>query len=235
MTRASPEVVVFDFDGTLVSGDSFFNFSVRYCLVRPVRLVLVLAVLPLALLGLTRSRTAAGSVLLWAMTVLVPTRSYVRALRSFAVRSLPGRAHEETFAELARQIEAGRRVVIATGSLPLLVRVLLRARNVGGLRIVGSRLRRGWGALLVETHCTGRTKVEELRRRLGIERWSSVYTDSFADRSLMRRAQLVTLVAPSARTLARARHLVGTAATLRVLRPGLGLEVVSQQQSSDAP
>lgn len=233
MNQAPSEVVVFDFDGTLVSGDSFFNFSVRYCLLRPVRLVLVLAVLPLIPLALARSRTAAGSVLLWAMTVLVPTRSYVRALRSFAARSLPGRAHEETFAELRRQVEAGRRVVIATGSLPLLVRILLRARKVEGLRIVGSRLRRGWGALLVETHCTGRTKVEELRRWLGIESWSSVYTDSFADRSLMRRAQLVTLVAPSARTLANARRLLGTSATLRVLRPGSGLEVVSEQQHTD--
>ena len=234
MNQAASEVVVFDFDGTLVSGDSFLDFAVRYCLVRPVRLALVIAVLPAALLALARSRTAAASALLWAMTVLVSTRSFVQALHRFAAHNLPGRAHEVTFAELTRQLELGRRVVIATGSLPLLVRVVLRARNIRGLGVVGSRFRRGWGALVVETHCVGRTKVEELRRRLGIEHWSSVYTDSFADRSLMRRAQLVTLVAPSPRTLVQARNLVGTVATLRVLRPGSGLELVSEPPSSDA-
>lgn len=175
------QVVVFDFDGTLVNRDSFFDFSVQYCMARPERLLIVMATVPLAMLAAVRSRATAGSVLLWAMTV--------------------------------------GRVVIATGTSPLLVRGLLSARRFGRLPIVGSRFRRRWGGLVIETHCTGTTKVQELERRLGIAKWSVVYTDSFADRWLLSRAEDITLVGPSSRTLLRTRRLIGESTSLRVLRP----------------
>jgi phosphatidylglycerophosphatase C len=213
-------VVVFDFDGTLVRGDSFLGFSARYCLARPLRLILVLAVLPVVLLTVARWRNAAGSLLLWAMTVGISARRFVKALRSYAERALPERAYAEVFEELERHLAAGSRVVIATASLPTLVRVLLRARNMQSLPIVGTRLRSGWCGLLVETHCIGRMKVKELGRRLHIEHWSSVYTDSIADRSLMRAARHITLIAPNGHTLASAQRLVAPNATLRVLQPG---------------
>jgi phosphatidylglycerophosphatase C len=215
----SADVVIFDFDGTLVSRDSFIAFALHYCVRRPVRLLAVLATLPLALLLRLRSLRAASSVLLWVMTVGGSTRQFVVALRRYATRTLPGYAHEAIFAELARHLGAGDRVVIATGTVPLLAHGLLGARGLNRLSIVGSRMRRRWGGLVAATHCIGSVKVHELRRKFGIESWVSVYTDSFADRSLMRRARAVTLVAPSSRTLRRTQQLVGDATTLRVLYP----------------
>jgi phosphatidylglycerophosphatase C len=218
-SASASAVVVFDFDGTLVSRDSFFDIALGYCLRRPARLLAVGASLPLAMLLVFHSRSAAASVLLWAMTVGAPTRVFVRALQRYATGTLPRYANETIFAELTRHVRAGNRVVIATGSLPLLVRGLLGTRQVGKLPIVGSRFRRKWGGLVAETHCIGRTKVQQLARRLGISEWSSVYTDSFADRSLLRRARDITLVSPSNRTLSRTQRMIGQASALRVLRP----------------
>ncbi|HXK19819.1 MAG TPA: haloacid dehalogenase-like hydrolase [Polyangiaceae bacterium] len=215
-------VVVFDFDGTLVSRDSFIDFSLRYCLRRPLRLLLIGAVLPAAALLRLRSSTAASSALLWAMTVGSSTRRFVLALRTYAKGTLPAYASDAIFAELSRHLRDGSRVVIATGTLPTLVRGLLRARELGMLPIVGSRLRRQWGGLVVATHCVGRAKVAELRKQLGIVAWSNVYTDSFADRSLLRGARDITLVSPSERTLLRTRRLIDSATGLRVLRPSQG-------------
>jgi phosphatidylglycerophosphatase C len=215
---ASAEVVVFDFDGTLVSRDSFIDFSVQYCLRRPARFVLLAAVLPLALVLGARSRAAGASVLLWAMTVGASTRSFVLALKRYARHTLPRYANEAIFEELARHLREGRRVVIATGTVPLLVRGLLRARNVGGVSAVGSRFRQRWGGLISETHCVGRVKVHELQRRLGIVDWSTVYTDSFSDRSLLSRARHITLVSPTDRTLLCTQRLIGPEAALRVLQ-----------------
>jgi len=214
------QVVVFDFDGTLVSRDSFLDFSQRYCFQRPWRFVVLAGVLPLALaLGL-RSRSAAASVLLWAMTVGSSTRSFVLDLRHYARHILPSYANDAIFDELARHVREGRRVVIATGTVPLLVRGLLSARNVGRVSVVGSRFRSRWGGLISETHCVGRVKVRELQRRLRIAEWSTVYTDSFADRFLLTRARDITLVSPSDRTLLCTQRLIGTAAALRVLQRG---------------
>ena len=211
--------MIFDFDGTLVSRDSFIDFALRYCMRRPLRLLAVVATLPLALLMRLRSASSAASTLLWVMTVGASTRHFVMALRRYAQLTLPGYAHEAIFSELNRHLVAGDRVVIATGTVPLLARGLLGARGLARLPVVGSRMCRRWGGLVAATHCIGRVKVHELRRRFGIESWSTVYTDSFADRSLMSQARDVTLVAPSSRTLRRTRQLVGDRVVLRVLYP----------------
>lgn len=215
---AAPSVVVFDFDGTLVGRDSFIDFSLHYCARRPARLLAILAVLPLAALLRLRSVGAAASVLLWAMTVGTSTRGFVMALRRYAELKLSRHAHEAIFAELTRHVRAGDSVVIATGTVPALVRTLLDVRRYQRLPVVGSRLRRKWGGLVAETHCVGSVKVRELERRFGIVSWTSVYTDSFADRSLMSRASDITLVSPSSRTLSRAQRLLGAGAALRVLQ-----------------
>jgi hypothetical protein len=88
-SEAAGDVIVFDFDGTLVSRDSFFHFSVDYCIGRPARLLFVVGLLPLALLLALRSWKSAGSALLWGMTVGATTRNFALALSSYARRTLP--------------------------------------------------------------------------------------------------------------------------------------------------
>jgi phosphoserine phosphatase len=171
------------------------------------------------LLLLTRSQGAAGSVLLWAITVGCSTRSFVLALRRYATSTLTRYAFEEIFDELRRHVSEGRRVAIATGSVPTLVRALLAAKGMVRLPVAGTRLRRRWGGLISETHCTGEMKVHELRRRFGIATWTTVYTNSFADRPLLSGAHDITLVHPSPSTLRLTQRISSNKATLRVLRP----------------
>jgi len=214
---ALPDVVVFDFDGTLVTRDSFLDFAFAYCVRRPLRFLLILSLFPLALVLSLHSRSRGASLLLWAMTLGTSTRRFAAELKRYARHMLPAYANEAIFLELAQQLQAGQRVVIATGTMPLLVRGLLSVRQLGPIPIVGSRLRRRWGGLVAETHCIGRTKVHELERKLGILAWSTVYTDSFADRALLRGAKSITLVAPSRRTLLRTQRLIDGTTALRVL------------------
>src|SRR3954463_3848746 len=105
--QLTPTVVIFDFDGTLVSRDSFIDFALRYCARRPGRLLAVVAALPLALLARLRSSASAASLLLWVMTVGGSTRQFVLALRRYAKLTLPTYAREAIFAELTRHLRAG--------------------------------------------------------------------------------------------------------------------------------
>ncbi|RYZ04286.1 MAG: haloacid dehalogenase-like hydrolase [Myxococcales bacterium] len=212
------DVVVFDFDGTLVSRDSVLDFCFRYGAQRPHRLLLVALALPLAALFRIRSVSAAASVLLWALTVGAPARGFVLALRRYAERVLSGFAYDEIFKELSRELSLGRHVVLATGALPTLVHGVLRARRLPPLPTVGSRLRHRYGGFVVATHCVGRNKALELARRLHIHAWEAVYTDSWADRALMRGARRIGLVSPSPELLRRVQALSG-GRTLRVLYP----------------
>jgi phosphatidylglycerophosphatase C len=210
------EYVVFDFDGTLVARDSFLDFSVRYCLRRPARLLFAAALLPVAACFRLRSLAAAASVLLWSMTLGVSGRRFHAELGRYAREVLPRLVNPAVFAELERHLGDGRSVVVATGTLPIFVRTLLRSRGMPRLPVAGTRLRRRFGGFVAETHCIGPTKLGELERRFGITAWTTVYTDSYADRALMRGASEVVLVAPSRSTLTRARLLVH-ASKLRVL------------------
>lgn len=141
-SQATANVVVFDFDGTLVSRDSFLDFAFGYCARRPLRLLVVLALLPVALPIMLRSWRRAAAVLVWGLTLATSTRSFVRALRRYARETLPSYANDAIFVELAAQIASGHRVVIATGSMPLLVRGLFRAKRLALVPITLRRTQR---------------------------------------------------------------------------------------------
>ena len=201
---------------TLVRGDSFTGFAVRYCLRHVGRSLLMVALLPLAAALGWRRRTRGGSLLLWAMTVGVPTRRFAEAIREYAIHTLSKRVYEQVFVELERHARVGN-AVVATGSIPLMVRALLRARGAPRVPVVGTRLKRRFGGLVADTHCIGRTKVRELDRRLGLKTRAAVYTDSVLDHPLMRRAGYVTLVGPTPRTLRRVEYLLGPSIPLQAL------------------
>ena len=215
-------VSVFDFDGTLVHGDSVTRFAVAYLLRRPARLLFMLPFLPasVALLPFHATRTPGVSLFWWALTCGTPARPLVEALRTFAETTLSAHVNETTFAELTARLARDEDVVIATAAPPVIVHGLLRARRLRGARIAGTRCVRRLGGLVTSPHCIGETKVTELRRRFGLEAWDEVYTDSAFDLPIIRRAASVTLVEPSKRTLLRVQRALGNRVPVRVLRRG---------------
>ena len=213
-------VAVFDFDGTLVHGDSVTRFAVGYLLRRPARLLFVLPFLPpaLACLPFHSTRTPGVSLFWWALSFGTRARPLVEAMRRFAEVELARHVNEATFAELCAHVARGETIVIATAAPPVIVRGLLRARHVDGARVAGTRTARCWGGLIARPHCIGETKVRELERRFGLSAWAEVYTDSSFDLPIVRRASAVTLVEPSRRTLAKIKRALGQGVPLRVLR-----------------
>jgi phosphatidylglycerophosphatase C len=219
---AESPVVVFDFDGTLVHGDSVTRFAIDYLLHRPGRLLFVLPFLPAAAacLPFHRTRTPGVSLFWWALSFGTRSRRLVEALRAYAESELVQHINEASFAELRDRLARGESVVIATAAPPVIVRGLFRARGLAGARIAGTHTARCCGGLVTSPHCIGETKVHELERRFGLSAWTEVYTDSALDLPIMRRAAAVTLVEPSKFTLARVERALGAAVRLRVLRDG---------------
>lgn len=217
---AERTVSVFDFDGTLVHGDSVTRFAVGYLARRPGRLLFMLPFLPasVALLPFHATRTPGVALFWWALTCGTGTRPFVAALRGFAETTLAEHVNETTFAELAARLSRDEDVVVATAAPSVIVHGLLRARGLRGARVVGTRCVRRFGGFVPSPHCIGATKVTELRRRCGLEAWTEVYTDSAFDLPIVLRAASVTLVEPSRRTLARVERALTSGVPLRVLR-----------------
>ena len=215
MTGSTPPtlprtVAVFDFDHTLTSRDSFGLFC-RWLLRRSAwRYALVLATLPVTgpLLAWRRTRSPPVRFIIWVATLGMRHES----LAEFIAENLERfRAPllDRGMARLARHLEDGHHVVIATGSLELLARANLAAAGHGTLEIVGSSMRGRFGGLVADRHCHGERKVEMLRERGYPPPWDYVYTDSSADLPLLREAKAGFMIDPRASCRARVSRALG--------------------------
>jgi phosphatidylglycerophosphatase C len=181
---------VFDFDGTLIQGDSTTRWLLDVFKRSPLRLLIALAVLPLALpmtiLPATRRRGA--SIFLWLATFGLDERAVERSLGEFARRfeagELPIYFRRGAIETLERHLADGHRVAVCTAAPAVVARALL-GRWLEHVAIVGSPLRRLGGGLIFERHCYAWEKCTFLREAGYPESWQFAYTDSIADRALL--------------------------------------------------
>ncbi|HEX6241125.1 MAG TPA: haloacid dehalogenase-like hydrolase [Polyangiales bacterium] len=181
---------VFDFDGTLIHGDSTTRWLLDVFKRSPVRLLLAISVLPAALpmtiLPATRRRGA--SVFLWLATFGLDESAVESSLRAFARRfeagELPIHFRRGAIETLERHLADGHRVAICTAAPALVARALL-GRWLTRVAVVGSPLRKLAGGFIFERHCYAWEKCTFLREAGYPESWQFAYTDSIADRALL--------------------------------------------------
>lgn len=188
---------VFDFDGTLIKGDSFALFITRSLQQDWFRWPLLLLIAPWAapMMRFRRTRVIGISAFVWAMSVGSSARQLVRRLQRFARAELLTTVKTEVFDQLRAHQRSGERVLIVTGTLPLLVRVVLNAQQISGVQVIGSQLMPRWGGFVARRHNVGAAKVDALVR-VGLSRYDVVYTDSRADLPMVKRADRVVWVQP---------------------------------------
>ncbi|PKM06434.1 MAG: hypothetical protein CVV17_02300 [Gammaproteobacteria bacterium HGW-Gammaproteobacteria-7] len=217
-----PPTVLFDFDGTLVRGDSGARFLKAMIEPSLPRRVLALAGVPLLLPAFSwwRSARAMTSAYLWLATVGRNADELDAMRRAFIARCV-GRQDALLIApavqRLVGHLDAGHRVAIVTGSEERLARELWAA--LGGPAVpvwVGSRFRAGLGGWLPERHCFGPRKLHALAEAGIHPPFHTVYTDSARDLPLLRHARTPVLVAPGRSTLRRVRREFGDVEVIRV-------------------
>jgi phosphatidylglycerophosphatase C len=193
----TPACVIFDFDGTLIKGDSFAQFITRSLTKDWFRWPLLLLIAPWAavMMRFRLTRTSGISGFVWAMSLGWSARSFVRRLKRFADTRLLIDAKPLVFDQLRAHQQNGDQVLIVTGTLPLIVRRVLRAQRIAGVRVIGSRLQPRWGGWIAHRHNIGQAKVRALASA-GLHQYDVVYTDSRADLPMVRRAQRVVWVQP---------------------------------------
>ncbi len=197
--EASRMRVVFDFDGTLRTGDAFTGFYLSLLQAMPLRWIVVVLISPLAVaLGLLPGgRRRFASVLLWAGTFGVSDQAVFTAMRRYA-REAPGetRFFEAGIECLRKHQQAGDNPVIVTGAAEALVQELLREKQLV-VPVIGSQLRRTFGGLTCSDHCFGRRKIEMLSDRGYPATWQRTYSDSPADLPILKAAAEAVLVNPN--------------------------------------
>lgn len=207
-------VVLFDFDGVLVAGDSFASVLRGLIIERWWRRVLALAVAPLALPLLLSDRGKSAGAAIYMRIALLGTEAdaFEARVRDFAqaLARNPSRVHAEAVAALGAHLDQGDRVLVVSGSEQRLVDQVLAALGIRGAEVVASLLVRERGRWRVQRHCFGVRKVEALRS-MGLETWDVAYTDSLADLPMLAGARRAVLVNADTTMLEQATRRLGRA------------------------
>ena len=207
-------IVLFDFDGVLIRGDTFAMFMRdRYARVRW-RKGLVLVLSPWFLLTLPFSRRRVLRSLVHLGLLGLDEARYRDLAQAFAVALVhqPGRFCREGLSALRRHQAVGDRIVIVTGCEESLVRGVLAELGITDVEVLASRLRPGRIGMRSEWHNIGRRKVELLARH-GIEAWQVAYSDSSQDLPMLALAAEAVLVNATPKLCKRVEKALGRSVT----------------------
>jgi len=207
-------VVLFDFDGVIVRHQTLELFyRERLSGLGRWRVLLVLPLVPLVpfLTGSVAGNRFLGRVFLRVVTFGRGEAACRRLMHAFgrAYARRPGVFCRDAVATLRRHIDAGDRVVIATGNEQQMVEAMLDEVNLGGYELVASQARMGLFGMRFVSHNVHHAKVRALDRA-GIPRpWTIAYGDSLSDVPMLKAADVPRLVNPTAKTLKKASRVLG--------------------------
>lgn len=186
MTR-SPQLVLFDVDGTLTRADTMFAFAVFAA--GKVRLFLSLWLVSPVLVGMKLGlvdRGRAKGLLLRVCFAGIAQATLQQAAARFAVERLPGLLRPGAPEQVQAHLDAGNRVLLVSASLDLWLAPIADALGVGlisteaawtGGRFVG----------LAGANCRGPEKVRRIREQLDLADFSRsiAYGDSSGDTEML--------------------------------------------------
>lgn len=209
-SSAGQRVVLFDFDGVLIHGDSFGMFLRDRYAHAWWRKGLVLLLAPGLLLVLPFSWRRVVRVLVRIGLLGVGAARYRELAEAFAEQLVhrPRQFLRDGLGALRMHAATGDRVVVVTGCEDALVRGVLAGLGVDGVEVLASRLRAGRFGMRAEWHNVGRHKVESLARH-GIAAWQLVYTDSSHDLPMLAVATEPVLVNTSPKLCKRVEKALG--------------------------
>lgn len=194
---------MFDLDGTLVAGDSFGSFLRHLIRRHPGRSVAALATAVVWLPGLLLppTRLLTERYLIWIAAVGLDEEVFVAVAREFAVQHAGPAAGRTAVAALARvreHLDAGDRVVIATGCAAPLAQEVCAVIGLHEVEVISSTLtRHRWALPTQVVPARGDGKLRALQAAGVPLPVDHAYSDSVSDLPLLRAARTAHVVDPS--------------------------------------
>jgi phosphatidylglycerophosphatase C len=190
---AAGRLVLFDFDGVIVAGDSFAAWLRRVGLEPPLRRLAGWLVAPVGLPLMAHPATMSlGARLFMHAAVHGADPGVLRASLEDWGRALarrPGKVIGDGLAALRAHLAAGDRVVVVSGTESTLLRAVLDELDVRGAAIVASEIDLDGRRARVRRHCFGSGKLAALASAGITPPWDRAYSDSPNDLPLLRQAR----------------------------------------------
>ena len=195
----------FDFDGTLISKDSFLIILKKIISEEPYRLLLLCLWMPflLATAIFRLDKTFAKSALLWSLTVGKNKRNCAQFLRNILATESNSLFFVEVIPTFQQLTSQGVEIVIVTASGQTWVRGMLHGKIPNVRLIIGSELTYFAGGVILKTkNCYQAEKIKRIEKILGknIE-WHSAWSDHIADLPMLSLAKERHIICPKKKHL----------------------------------
>jgi phosphatidylglycerophosphatase C len=209
-----PRVVLFDFDGVLIRGDSFALFVRSRYAGSTWRKGMALLASPLLLLTWPLSRRLSLYILVRIALFGLREPRYRVVADAFAatLARRPKQFCRDGLNRLRRHQADGDRVIVVTGCEETLATGILRELGLAGVEVVASQLRPGWLGMRRRRHNVGRRKVQSLAER-GVAAWQVAYGDSMHDVAMLKQAGEAVLVNGTPKLCKRVEKALGRTLT----------------------
>lgn len=218
---AGRRLVVFDFDHTLYDGDSGMHLIVWLLRRQCWRVLVALLVSPVfaPLFLRAGSRRVAISGYLWIASIGLKRRGDLDTLIDRYVGAcadaVKARLLPQALEVLRAHLQAGDRVVVATGAPTELARAALAFVAHEDVPVVGTEVGRRYGAVIALRHCHARNKLKMLAEAGFGGAIARAYSDSRADIPLLRAAAHPVVVNPRPSALEDFRRALGADVEIR--------------------
>ena len=181
------EIVVFDLDGTLLSGDSTKAWLTDKLKSNLLRFIAALIVTPVALplMKFKKYKSRGASLYLWIATYGVNEEELEYSFKKFSnnIKDITSDSlywFEQGITEVKDHLAHGRIVFIATAVPEKLANVLLESINLD-VQIIGTPLQKKLGGWISGIHCRSEEKLRRLNKLDIKQPWLVIYSDDIED------------------------------------------------------
>ena len=193
----------FDFDGTLISHDSFKKFLAKAFSRAPWRLFFVISLLPFGILPylIRKDKTRMKSILIWSLTSFLSKRAQILLLRDLATDSSKNAWFKEAVPEIQRLKQEGFEIILVSASPEIYIRSLVREKFSSSpfQRVIGTKLGFSlFGVVVKGKNCIKGEKINRIQQllSLGSISWEYSYSDHSDDIPLLSMAASSFVISP---------------------------------------
>ncbi|MFZ8199965.1 HAD-IB family phosphatase [Alteromonas portus] len=199
-------LVLFDFDKTIINRDTGAAY-VKFMVCRnPMRLSMCFITTPLYIPFLLHKNTKfiGFSIILWLATFGMSIKKVVRLRRSFIRRYLNESAtiiFKDAVQHLQLHTSNADQVVVVSGASQWMVKAIFVAASLPKVEFVCSEEAHLFGGFICKSHCYASNKVKRVRKLYNLEKYDSIigYSDSSVDIPILKLCDRRYIVNPKAR------------------------------------
>lgn len=211
---ANDSIVVFDFDKTIISKDTYREFLVFLTKKSLIRSALALSFLPLLLIMFAGPLTRVAAVNIFSAISLLGQRKSLWQLRREFFQDFYSKPDTKYFASAINAIQSHQSncetILILSGCPTWLLGPAIRHAGLNNVCFMGSRQKLSYGSLVLTDFCYANHKLT-MAERLGFSdlSWSKGYSDSLSDLPFLDRCNTQTVVNASPKQLQKFTKALG--------------------------